>query len=408
MAKNKLLRLIIILSIPFALVLSQCLNAKKTGDPRGSAYTGSATCISCHKNIYSNYLHTAHFLSASPADSSSIQGSFANGKNEVAFNPHTEVKMEKHKDGFYQATYHDGQPGQSARFDITFGSVKGQTYAYWYTNELFQLPISYIGMWTNSPGYLSNEPYFERMISAQCLGCHMSFAKSQKGVVSFISRNPVGFSRDSIIYQIDCERCHGPAAQHVKFHLDNPDVKEAKYIATYKSLTREQKINMCAICHSGANNKMLKATFLFKPGDTLNKFTKILNSNLPDSYRTIDVHGNQTGLLQSSKCYLSSNLTCATCHDVHEKERDKTSLFTARCMTCHATNNQCKLTGQLSSAQLLNNCISCHMPAFRSKVIIAGQYAATVHTHHIGSYPEETQKVLELLKIKPAKNQIIH
>ena len=408
---NKLFRLGIIFMVPFILIFSQCLSFKKNEDPRGDAYAGSATCVNCHKNIYSSYVHTAHFLSSGPADINTVQGSFALDKNIQRFDAHTQVRMEKRKSGLYQVTYKDGKITQSGRFDLFFGSVKGQSYAYWYANELFQLPISYVAnahQWINSPGYQSNEPDYERMITSQCLGCHMSFAKSQKGVLPLFSQNPEGFAKDSNIYPIDSERCHGPAAEHVKFQTENPEIKEAHNIATYKSLSRDQKVNMCAICHSGANNVMLKATFLFKPGDTLSKFMRVVPSNLSVNYKSIDVHGDQTALLQSSKCYINSSMSCATCHDTHQTQRDNTLLFAARCMTCHTTSNKCKLSNQLNAAQLSQNCISCHMPSFSSKLIIAGESGALVHTHHITVYKDEAQKVLNWLKASNTRALTIH
>jgi hypothetical protein len=412
MSKNKLFRFAIFI-IPLTIVFSQCFNLKKKEDPRGSAYAGSATCVNCHKNIYGTYLHTAHFISSMPANDSTIQGSFAAGSNEFLFNPHLKVQMDKRNSGFYQVAYVDGKPTQSGRFDISFGGIKGQTYAYWLDNELFQLPISYMTnahKWINSPGYQVNEPDYERMITFQCLGCHMSYAKTEPGKLPLFSQHPVGFKQESIIYNIDCERCHGPAAEHVKFHTENPAVKEAKYIAIYKSLTRQQKINMCAVCHSGANNVMIKPTFGFKPGDTLSKYVRIVPSNLSANYKEIDVHGDQTGMLATSKCFISSNMACATCHDTHQNERDNVVLYSAKCMTCHSsgTTHPCKLTNQLSAAMLSANCIACHMPAFPSKLIVSGQSGAMVHTHHIGVYPEETQKILSYLKVKTTYNPAAH
>jgi hypothetical protein len=129
---------------------------------------------------------------------------------------------------------------------------------------------------------------------------------------------------------------------------------------------------------------------------------KLFFSNAPVNYKTIDVHGNQTGLLESSKCFIGSKMDCSTCHDTHLNERDNVKFYVSRCMTCHNqnTHNICKLTNQLSTTILTNNCISCHMPAFSSKLIIAGQSSTLIHTHHIAIYPEETEKVLAYLKGK--------
>lgn len=148
---------------------------------------------------------------------------------------------------------------------------------------------------------------------------------------------------------------------------------------------------------------MIKPTFGFKPGDTLSHYMKIVPSNLSSNYKEIDVHGDQRGMLATSKCFVMSNMDCATCHNTHQNERNDTLLFATRCLNCHTANNShpCKLGNQLTAAVLKNNCIACHMPASPSKLIVAGRAGAMVHTHHIAVYPEETQKILGYLKVKP-------
>jgi hypothetical protein len=393
--------------IPLALVWSQCINFKKQPDPRGNAYAGSKSCESCHKDIYHSYLHTAHFMASQPANDSTIQGSFHSGANVFAFDSTLKVVMNKRDSGFYQMSYKNGKLQQSQRFDITFGGIKGQTYAYWFTNELFQLPISYVSntnQWVNSPGYYPNKVEYERAITIKCLNCHTSGIKRAAALVPGFNGNNEGFDKNTLIYSVDCERCHGPASAHVKFHIENPDVKKAKYIATFSSLTREQKINMCAVCHSGADSRMLKVAFKFNPKDNI-KYIEPVEE--PD-YQHIDVHGNQRGLLASSKCYINSNMDCSNCHDTHVNDRNNLALYTTRCMTCHntANHNLCKLTDQLSSAVLKSNCISCHMPALPSKLIVAGNAGTLIHTHHIAIYPDQTKKVLAYLKTD--KNIIEH
>jgi hypothetical protein len=407
-SKRRLFRLSIIL-IPLIIVFSQCFNIKKHVGPRGDSYAGSQTCVSCHKDIYNSYLHTAHFIASQPANGNTIQGSFAKGANDFVFNDHMKVLMEKRDSTFFQTSFIDGKPQQSQRFDIVFGGVKGQTYAYWVTNELFQLPISYITdkrEWVNSPGYLPDKIVFERAVGTKCLDCHASYIKEAPPTVPGFNGNSEGFDKRTLIYGVDCERCHGPASRHVEFHTENPNEKQAKFIATFKSLTRDQKVNMCAICHSGANSHMPKPTFGYKPQDTLSKFM-IPSPEL--DYKHIDVHGNQRGLLESSKCFIGSKMDCSTCHDTHIKDRGNTLLYTARCMACHNndSHNICKLSKQLSPDVLKSNCIACHMPAFASKVIVVKQAGTPVHTHHVAIYPEETQKILAFLKSKQTVEESI-
>ncbi|HTD98989.1 MAG TPA: cytochrome c3 family protein [Mucilaginibacter sp.] len=404
MPKKKLFRLAVFL-VPILLVFSQCLNLKKNKDKRGNAYAGSAACVSCHKGLYDSYLHTAHFKASRPASESTIDGSFAKGANEFNFGDHMKVVMSKTDSGYYQTSYINGKKDQSQRFDISFGGVKGQSYAYWLGNELFQLPISYVNnsdKWVNSPGYEPNRIAFERVIGTRCMDCHASYAKEVPPELP-IYDDAIGFEKKSLIYSVDCERCHGPAAQHVKFQQDNPGIKKAKYITSYQSLTRYEKINMCAICHSGASTHMLKPTFSFKPGDTISHYMVPVSNVKPD-YNHIDVHGDQKDLLISSKCFISSSMDCSTCHNTHVNEKNNLALYTNRCIACHtssaADHKANKLTEPLSAGVLKNNCLSCHMPTLPSKAIVAGDSAAMVRTHHIAIYPEQTKKILAYLKAK--------
>ena len=124
----------------------------------------------------------------------------------------------------------------------------------------------------------------------------------------------------------------GPGEKHVEFEEQNSGSKEAKFIINPSKLSREQKIEMCAYCHSNGKRLNTSKPFTFKPGDSLNKYLLLDNSKFDTAH--IDVHGNQTALLMASKCFKMSQLVCTTCHNTHEQERELT-LFSQRCMSCH-------------------------------------------------------------------------
>ncbi len=138
------------------LVFNNCINEqKKSNDPRGEDYIGSAKCITCHKGIYDSYVKTAHNLSSLPASKDAIKGSFAKDSNTLYYRSTLKVAMVQNDSGFYQAAYIDDIEKQAARFDIVVGSGrKGQSYLYWYGDNIFQLPVSYYvpgKSWVNSP-----------------------------------------------------------------------------------------------------------------------------------------------------------------------------------------------------------------------------------------------------------------
>jgi hypothetical protein len=405
MPKKKLLLLPVFL-FPLLVILSQCLSPKETvTDPRGEAYVGAKTCISCHKDIGSSYLHMAHFIASSSATRQSVHGSFLPGLNTVEYNDHTKVVMTKTDSGLYQTNYVNGKEVERARMDITTGGVKGETYLYWKENELFQLPVSFDNTknhWIISPGYDTTMASFDRMINIRCLECHASFAKTEPGKAPTFDGNPIGFDKNSIIMSIDCERCHGGAKQHAQFQTENPAVKTAKYITRISTLSREQKVDLCGTCHSGTQTENARSIFDFKPGDKLTDFKKHASSAGPVDFAHLDVHGDQLDMLKTSKCYISSKMDCNTCHNTHQNERGNVVLFAQRCQSCHKaiSHNECKLTGQLDAQVLQTKCISCHMPALPSKAIINEQQSVLIRTHHIAVYPPQITKVPVPLKKK--------
>ncbi len=382
----------------------KCKNSNDVNDPRGHLYAGSKACNKCHTNIGNSYLHTAHYIASLPANDNTVSGSFAKGSNVFNLNDSQKIIMEKSTDGLFQTYYLNGKIKERYRFDIVFGGVKGASYLYWKGNELYQLPLSSFGqqhLWSTSPGYQFNFLDYSRSrsIGKRCLECHASYINDLQGTSAGLSTNEK-FDKNTIVYSIDCERCHGPGKQHVDFQTEHPDVKTASFITTYSSLNRIQKISMCAVCHSGISTYMLRSSFEFLPGDTFAKF------KLPDLYESIDtnhldVHGKQVQLLESSQCFINSQMDCATCHDTHENSRGNEALYSSKCLNCHNLPGHvyCKMTSQIKTTELNTHCIDCHMPALPSKSIsvqIADRSSIPffVHTHHIAIYPQEVKKIL--------------
>jgi hypothetical protein len=398
--------IIITLLVSFVFVITRCMNKgnelAQIQNAKGEVFAGSASCEGCHKNIYDSHIHTAHFLTTRPASASYIKGSFNSGKNKYYYNQSVAVAMEKRADSFYQVEYYKTTERKARKFDIVVGSgTMGQSYLYWLNNHLAQLPITWFTaaeQWSNSPGF-PDRVVFNRPITARCMECHTTFIKTLSEPVNA----PEEFDRNKIIYGVDCEKCHGPAAKHVEFQTKNPSVTAARYIINPSKLSRQQNLDLCASCHGGRLQK-LKPSFQFTVGDKLSDYYTV-DSTTPD-HNNIDVHGNQYALLRSSKCFMLSNtLTCNSCHNPHENERGKIAVFSQRCMSCHDSEHGkiCKLTATIGEMIKLN-CIDCHMPLKASKAIAVQLHgdslptAALIRSHFITIYPDETKKVLAYMK----------
>lgn len=393
-------------------LLSRCISGNKT-DPgkiarvNFNAFSGSASCAGCHKDAYEKHRHSAHFLTSALVNDSNILGSFADGENTYTYGNGGRLFMEKREDGFYQVMYVQSREAVKERFDIITGSGKrGQTYLSWKADTLVQLPVSYFTMvhqWANSPANPARIA-FNRPITSRCMECHATFVeKTSEG-----ETEPETFNKTHMILGVDCERCHGPAAQHVAYHMDNPNDKKPQFIINPKSFTRQQSLDLCTLCHGGRLQKT-KPSFSFVAGDRLSDYFAI--SPAPPNGNALDVHGNQFGLLASSKCFTGSKtMTCLTCHDPHANEAGQGALFASRCKSCHgdaghANVPACKLMA--TQGKLIDTaCVDCHMPQQRSHAIallLQGQFVPTpalMHTHLIKNYPDETQQVLMYLKKK--------
>jgi nitrate/TMAO reductase-like tetraheme cytochrome c subunit len=350
-----------------------------------------AACLSCHKQIVQSHLHTAHWLSSSAASAATIKGSFRNGRNRFVYNDKLEVVMEKKNGIWLQSSYFNGNLFEAEAFDIVIGSArKGQTYLYWDNNRLFQLPISYYtpaDAWCNSPGYPTNLAYYSKQVPGQCMECHATAAELFND-----DHGSVTYNRNSLILGIDCQRCHSDATQHIAWHTAHPaDSLQGRYIVDARHLSRQQRLDACALCHSGFR-KQFTPSFTFRVGDTLDKFSTAVYDSAAAANAELDVHGNQYGLLTSSKCFIrSGNLDCSSCHNVHVDEAGKMAVFSQRCISCH--NPLPPHPGQ-DSTRLAANCIDCHMPALPSNKILLQLTAGAspvhdlVRTHHIAIYPK--------------------
>jgi hypothetical protein len=297
--------------------------------------------------------------------------------------------MKKEGKRLVQVATVSGMEIQKAAFDIVIGSGrKGQTYLFWQGNNLFQLPISYYtetDTWCNSPGY-PNIFNFDRPIPLNCLECHATYAKAKN-----VQDRLVEYDRSSIVLGIDCERCHGGGAKHVSYHLEHKDEKIGRYIVNTAKLDQQVRVDGCALCHSGFR-QAIKPPFSFQFGDTLEHFSK--GSPISSRADTLDVHGNQYGLMAASECFTkSAKMDCSSCHNVHQNEYNNAKLYSTRCLNCHGGEKDVHCSLKPTAGLILeDNCIDCHMPVLSSNKIqldVNGKpnrMPDRIRTHYISIY----------------------
>ncbi|HEV2835851.1 MAG TPA: multiheme c-type cytochrome, partial [Pyrinomonadaceae bacterium] len=252
----------------------------------------------------------------------------------------------------------------SQRFDLVIGSGrKGQTYLYWGENDqLFQLPVSYwtaLGSWVNSPGYGDRSLDFSRPVLPRCLECHGSFFQPVTAA-TVVNR----YQREGYVLGVSCERCHGPGAEHIARNSVANAKPSDQAIVNPAKLSRERQMDLCGLCHGGVGLAKTPP-FSFVVGNVLEDHLQLEKPKIDEP---LDVHGNQLALLERSKCFTSSKMTCSTCHDVHTPQRD-TAYFSDKCLQCHKVQS-CGLFRTRGRA-IAGKCVDCHLPNQNSNVIFS-------------------------------------
>ena len=162
----------------------------------------------------------------------------------------------------------------------------------------------------------------------KCFGCHATVTSD---------RGPEVLDRTTMIPNIGCERCHGPAAAHVESARRGSSGPERALSVTAESWTAAEQMRACGECHRTAAS--------LKPGD--------IRVDNP-----IIVRHQPVGLMQSA-CYSKSlgALSCVTCHDPHARTSKDPAAYLAVCLSCHSPPKQtsCRVSPR-------TGCVDCHMP----------------------------------------------
>lgn len=355
-------------------------------NPRAD-YVGDDACRHCHADKVDSFHQTAHYLTSRPASRDSILGKFTPGDNilktanPALFFRMDEKRMDGNEDGFFQTAVEGIPPDTTShteRFALVVGSgSKGQTYLFRRGDDLFQLPVSYwkdVG-WVNSPGYRDGFADFERRIIPRCLECHATYFEALPPPSNRYS--PAGFALG-----IQCEKCHGPGREHIG--RESSKSAAAPAILNPAKFPRDRQVDLCAWCHAG-HGKPVLATFSYIPGEPLDEYLEVPR---PDPTAALDVHGSQVELLERSRCFRESTMTCLTCHDVHSTQHNIPE-FSNRCLSCHKPDSP---TFSKAKHHISDNCIDCHMPKQETNLIVfedQGKKARPqVRNHWIKVYPE--------------------
>lgn len=322
-------------------------------------YVGPDSCAECHASRVAEFRTTNHFRTCRQAQPQEMPSAFSSGHAtyQAGF-PNVRFEMTREGDEFRQTTIRatpTGEERTASRIDLILGAGStDDVYLSWSsTDRITELPISWL--WPFDEWGASHfcqefgEGDFSRAMTVRCMECHTTWLQHEPGTVNV-------YRKEKAILGVTCEKCHGPARDHIAFHRSHPETRSAHAIIQPAKLDRERLIETCTQCHSNATIHR-QPPFSYRPGERLSEYFRTLEIDHPED----DHVANQIRGLEQSRCFTnSSSMTCITCHDPHGSVADD-KLPKASCAKCH-THKDCPEQPRLPTS-VRSDCTACHLPA---------------------------------------------
>jgi hypothetical protein len=230
-----------------------------------------------------------------------------------------------------------------------------------------------------------------------CIKCHATGG-----------RPGVEMDTDYVELGIACEACHGPAKAHVE-HRRHPmrryfpglvDDDAHDPIVNPLALEGTRDSEICAQCHSlltipDADAFIANGT-PFRPGDAITEhFPELRGESESEAQRAhsfwsdgeIRLTGREWVAMTQSDCHTRGQLSCMSCHSMHDGtrddqlgQRDPERGTDARCLACHAGGGyESEAHTHHARDSSGSSCLNCHMPLTNYGLLKA------VRTHRITS-----------------------
>lgn len=324
----------------------------------GADFAGNAPCAECHAEIAAAYRRSAMARSSGEVDQLPAGEFWHPGSGTLYVMADGEMTFRKKViEGRRRLPYFLGAGGLARSYLI-------ETDGY-----LFQAPVTYYArakQWDLSPGYEGYETVpLNRPVEPECLACHAGRLQSVPATQNRYRGRP--FLEDGI----GCERCHGPAGEHVRRKGRGAIVNPAK-------LDAKRRDSVCGECHLGG------AVRIFRPGRRPGSF--LPGEPLTDYAAVFRPSAGHMEQLWDSACKKASGdrLWCGTCHDSHSGK----AAGPEKCLTCHGPDD----------CGRGRDCLSCHM--LKAAVRSIPHSAYTDHT--IPRTPRPTaEPIWSLQAIRP-------
>lgn len=337
--------------------------AVRVGSEGSPRYVGRASCLECHPGECAAFSRSGHARTLRPAEKAPI-ARWLDGRT-VADPERPEVSWTYHlRDG--RLSVDRGERGKTETFPIeySFGSgVVGYTFVTTMKSSPGATPIglehrlSYLkigeklaitpGQNAGAPSQMGTRtvPYGRLLDEARLLGCFDCHVTTDS------SEGRGRLDTATMIPNVSCERCHGPAGGHVEAARRGGSEEELRLPMGADRDSPADQLASCAECHRSPD--------------------RIETAVEPDNLAI--VRFQPVGLAES-RCFQGgrSGLKCTSCHDPHARTSRDTAAYEAVCVDCHKAGSQAKALCPVSPDR---GCLECHMPRLQ----LTPEFAFTDH-----------------------------
>ena len=339
-------------------------------------HLGAAACAGCHKPQYDEWVRSPHGLAMSEPSPETMRG-VADGST-VALPGGTGRVLREGGDYIVELTGPAG--AERRRIDLILASGRShQLYVtktedgryrplplYWATEPAKWMSLN---LYRGSSVDPESPAYWRKgsLVRYSCLDCHLSQARYRREGGRILT--------EWVDLSVNCESCHGPGRDHVRFRRDG--IGEESY-RDLRQIGKDEDARICGQCHG------YKVPFDFGT-DALggSPLTGSTGAGGPPAPRNLPYtladpgfrpDGSQRGTVYQlaghllSPCHQEGAMTCSGCHDPHKGEaRDLAGASAVgehsdrQCTVCH--RNLIPTASRRAHARHPGalTCVDCHM-----------------------------------------------
>jgi hypothetical protein len=385
--------------------------------PLRTAADGDATsraCRACHPDQHASWNASYHRTMTQPVSARSVLGDFRDA--QVEFGGTRYRMFARGEQHFADVAPSDGSaPAQTVELEQITGSHHMQIY--WVASgpgrRLESFPLVWLRgeeRWIPRLAAFITPPSDESAIPSiwnnTCIGCHTTHPRPR------ITLDPPRADSQVTEFGIACEACHGSGSEHATAHRsplhryrEHFSAQPDPSIVNPSQLTHVRSTQVCGQCHAVKTfysdaQAMAWAENgpTFRPGDDLETAVNVIsNATLSRPYTQdimrlfpdfvsgsfwddgiVRVVGREYNALLESGCYQRGELSCLSCHELHQQPDDARPVRTwaddqldvgmdgdRACTQCHDQLADARRASEHSHHppdSAGNACQNCHMP----------------------------------------------